>query len=100
MIRSQDIDNGMVRGCTHPMGPLQLADLIGLDTSRSPRALNAGFKEPLFSPPTMPLRMADAGLLGRKSGRAYDDDTSRAGRPLTSTTAPARSRTSLCCCGN
>ncbi len=67
-----DIDAGMVRGCAHPMGPLQLADLIGLDTVKAiALSLYEEFKEPLYSPPPMLLRMVDAGLLGRKSGRGF-----------------------------
>ena len=69
---AQDIDAGMLRGCAHPMGPLQLSDLIGLDTVKAiAESLYAEFKEPLFSPPPMLLRMVEAGLLGRKSGRGF-----------------------------
>jgi 3-hydroxybutyryl-CoA dehydrogenase len=69
-----DIDAGMVRGCAHPMGPLHLADLIGLDTIQAiAESLYAEFKEPLYSPPPMLLRMVEAGLLGRKSGRGFYD---------------------------
>jgi 3-hydroxybutyryl-CoA dehydrogenase len=68
----EDIDAGMVRGCAHPMGPLHLSDLIGLDTVKAiAESMYAEFKEPLFSPPPMLLRMVDAGLLGRKSGRGF-----------------------------
>jgi 3-hydroxybutyryl-CoA dehydrogenase len=69
---AHDIDAGMVRGCAHPMGPLQLSDLIGLDTVKAiAESLYEEFKEPLFSPPPMLLRMVQAGLLGRKSGRGF-----------------------------
>jgi 3-hydroxybutyryl-CoA dehydrogenase len=69
---AHDIDAGIVRGCAHPMGPLQLSDLIGLDTVKAiAESLYAEFKEPLFSPPPMLLRMVDAGLLGRKNGRGF-----------------------------
>jgi 3-hydroxybutyryl-CoA dehydrogenase len=69
---ANDIDAGMVRGCAHPMGPLQLSDLIGLDTVKAiAESLYDEFKEPLFSPPPMLLRMVQAGLLGRKSGRGF-----------------------------
>ena len=69
---AHDIDAGMVKGCAHPMGPLQLSDLIGLDTVAAiAESLYAEFKEPLYSPPPMLLRMVDAGLLGRKSGRGF-----------------------------
>ncbi len=67
-----DIDRGMVDGCAHPMGPLALCDLIGLDTTVAvARSLYEEFKEPLFAPPPLLLRMVDAGLLGRKSGRGF-----------------------------
>ena len=67
-----DIDAGMVRGCAHPMGPLQLIDLIGLDTVKAiAESLYAEFKEPLYSPPPMLLRMVSADMLGRKTGRGF-----------------------------
>lgn len=69
---AHDIDAGMVRGCAHPMGPLQLCDLIGLDTVRAiAESMYEEFKEPLFSPPPMLVRMVQAGLLGRKSDRGF-----------------------------
>jgi 3-hydroxybutyryl-CoA dehydrogenase len=69
---AEDIDNGMVLGCAHPMGPLRLTDLIGLDTTKAvAESLYAEFKEPLFSPPPLLLRMVDAGLLGKKTGRGF-----------------------------
>jgi 3-hydroxybutyryl-CoA dehydrogenase len=69
---AEDIDAGMVRGCAHPMGPLQLADLIGLDTLKAiAESLYAEFKEPLYSPPPLLLRLVEAGLLGRKAGRGF-----------------------------
>jgi|SRR6266851_7423906 len=62
----------IVAGCAHPMGPLALADLIGLDTTAAVAALMyAEFKEPLYSPPPRLLRMVEAGLLGRKTGRGF-----------------------------
>ncbi|WP_304412907.1 3-hydroxybutyryl-CoA dehydrogenase [Blastococcus sp. URHD0036] len=68
----EDIDRGMVLGCAHPMGPLRLADLIGLDTTKSiAESLYEEFKEALYSPPPLLSRMVDAGLLGRKSGRGF-----------------------------
>jgi 3-hydroxybutyryl-CoA dehydrogenase len=67
-----DIDMGMVKGCAHPMGPLALGDLIGLDTTVAvANSLYEEFKEPLFAPPPMLARMVEAGLLGRKSGRGF-----------------------------
>jgi 3-hydroxybutyryl-CoA dehydrogenase len=67
-----DIDSGMVLGCGHPMGPLALADLIGLDTVRAIGiSMYDEFKEPLYSPPPILDRMVDAGLLGQKSGHGF-----------------------------
>lgn len=67
-----DIDTGMELGCAHPMGPLRLADLIGLDTVASiAESLYDEFKEPLYAPPPLLQRMVEAGLLGRKSGRGF-----------------------------
>lgn len=69
---AEDIDTGMVQGCAHPMGPLALSDLIGLDTTKAiAESLYDEFKEPLYSPPPLLLRMVDAGLLGKKSGRGF-----------------------------
>lgn len=71
---AEDIDSGMVLGCAHPMGPLRLADLIGLDTTKAiAESMYDEFKEPLYSPPPLLLRMVDAGLLGKKSGRGFHD---------------------------
>src|SRR4029078_12910921 len=69
---AEDIDTGMVQGCAHPMGPLALADLIGLDTVAAIAvSLYDEFREPLSSAPPLLMRMVDAGLLGRKSGRGF-----------------------------
>lgn len=71
---AEDIDTGMVEGCNHPMGPLHLTDLIGLDTTLAvAESLYAEFKEPLYAPPPMLSRMVEAGLLGRKTGRGFYD---------------------------
>jgi 3-hydroxybutyryl-CoA dehydrogenase len=72
---ASDIDQGMVLGCAHPMGPLALADLIGLDTTHAiAESMYAEFKEPLYSPPPpLLLRMVEAGLLGKKTGRGFHD---------------------------
>jgi 3-hydroxybutyryl-CoA dehydrogenase len=73
---AEDIDTGMVEGCNHPMGPLHLTDLIGLDTTLAvAQSLYEEFKEPLYAPPPMLSRMVEAGLLGRKSGRGFYDYT-------------------------
>ncbi len=69
---AHDIDTGMVEGCAHPMGPLALCDLIGLDTTMAvANSLYHEFKEQLYAPPSLLLRMVEAGLLGRKSGRGF-----------------------------
>ena len=69
---AEDIDRGMVEGCAHPMGPLALADLIGLDTTNAvAQSLYEEFKEPLYASPPLLSRMVDAGLLGRKSRRGF-----------------------------
>ena len=71
---AEDIDLGMVEGCAHPMGPLRLADLIGLDTTSAvAESLYTEFKEPLYAAPPLLSRMVDAGLLGRKAGRGFYD---------------------------
>jgi 3-hydroxybutyryl-CoA dehydrogenase len=68
----EDIDTGMVAGCAHPMGPLRLTDLIGLDTTKAvAESLYEEFAEPLYAPPPLLSRMVEAGLLGRKSGRGF-----------------------------
>lgn len=67
-----DIDRGMVLGAAHPMGPLALADLIGLDTLLYvAESLNDEFRDPSSVPPPLLHRMVEAGLLGRKSGRGF-----------------------------
>jgi 3-hydroxybutyryl-CoA dehydrogenase len=67
---AEDIDQGMVKGCAHPMGPLALADLIGLDTVLGvSETLYNEHREQLFAPPPLLQRLVAANLLGRKSGR-------------------------------
>jgi 3-hydroxybutyryl-CoA dehydrogenase len=74
---AEDIDAAMRLGCAHPMGPLELADLIGLDTTKAiAESLYDEFKEPLYASPALLLRKVKAQELGRKSGRgffSYDD---------------------------
>jgi 3-hydroxybutyryl-CoA dehydrogenase len=71
---AEDIDQGMVKGCAHPMGPLALADLIGLDTVQGvAESLYAEHREQLFAPPPLLRRLVAAGLLGRKAGRGLYD---------------------------
>jgi 3-hydroxybutyryl-CoA dehydrogenase len=68
----EDIDEAVKLGLAHPMGPLQLIDLIGLDTSLYiSEVLYEEFKDRLYAPPTMLKRMVAAGYLGRKSGRGF-----------------------------
>jgi 3-hydroxybutyryl-CoA dehydrogenase len=66
------IDGIMRLGMNHPMGPLQLADFIGLDTCLSIlRVLHDGFGDPKYRPSPLLVRMVDAGWLGKKSGRGF-----------------------------
>jgi 3-hydroxybutyryl-CoA dehydrogenase len=69
-----DIDNAMKLGCNHPMGPLALADFVGLDTTYYvANIMFDEFKERRFAAPSLLKRMVQAGLLGRKSGRGFYD---------------------------
>ncbi|WP_332673180.1 3-hydroxybutyryl-CoA dehydrogenase [Aromatoleum sp.] len=69
-----DIDEGMKLGCNHPIGPLALADLIGLDTMLAVMEMfYAGFNDPKYRPAPLLREMVDAGFLGRKSGRGFFD---------------------------
>jgi len=69
---AEDVDTAMVAGANHPMGPLALTDLIGLDTTAAVAvSMYEEFKEPLYAAPPLLLRMVEAGLLGRKSGRGF-----------------------------
>jgi 3-hydroxybutyryl-CoA dehydrogenase len=70
----EDIDAAIQLGLGHPMGPLTLIDLIGLDTAlHVSEVLYDEFKDPLYSAPTLLKRMVSAGYLGRKSGRGFYD---------------------------
>ncbi|MBY6676982.1 MULTISPECIES: 3-hydroxybutyryl-CoA dehydrogenase [unclassified Rhodococcus (in: high G+C Gram-positive bacteria)] len=67
-----DIDKATVLGLAHPMGPLALSDLIGLDTVKSiADSMYAEYKEPLYAPPPLLLRMVEAGLLGKKTSAGF-----------------------------
>ena len=69
---AEDIDTAMVAGCAHPMGPLALTDLIGLDTTAAVAvSMYEETKEPLYAPPALLLRKVEAGDLGRKTGRGF-----------------------------
>ena len=73
----EDIDMAVSLGLAHPMGPLRLLDLIGLDTALFvANVLFEEFREPLFAPPPLLKRMVTAGRLGRKSGAGFYDYTS------------------------
>ncbi|UTI65444.1 3-hydroxybutyryl-CoA dehydrogenase [Paraconexibacter antarcticus] len=68
----EDIDEGMKRGCGHPMGPLTLCDFIGLDVMYAiGESLYEEFKRPDFAPPPLLKRMVVSGHFGRKSGRGF-----------------------------
>ncbi|MBI4300733.1 MAG: 3-hydroxybutyryl-CoA dehydrogenase [Chloroflexi bacterium] len=69
---AQDIDQGMLLGCNHPMGPLALSDLIGLDVLlHVAESLHAELAEPRFAAPPLLKRMVMAGHLGRKTKRGF-----------------------------
>lgn len=68
----EDVDKAVVAGLSHPMGPLRLSDLVGLDTLKLiADKLFEEFKEPHYGPPPLLLRMVEAGLLGKKTGRGF-----------------------------
>jgi len=68
----EDVDKAVVAGLSHPMGPLRLSDLIGLDTLKLiADKMFDEFKEPLYGPPPLLLRMVEAGRLGKKSGQGF-----------------------------
>jgi 3-hydroxybutyryl-CoA dehydrogenase len=76
----EDIDRGMVLGCAHPMGPLALADLIGLDTLQYvAESMHDEFRDAADVSPPLLNRMVEAGLLGRKAGRGFYDYAASAG---------------------
>jgi 3-hydroxybutyryl-CoA dehydrogenase len=69
---AEEIDAGMKLGCNHPIGPLALADLIGLDTMLSVmEVFYTGFNDPKYRPAPLLKEMVDAGHLGRKTGQGF-----------------------------
>jgi len=69
---AEEIDNGMKLGCNHPIGPLALADMIGLDVMLAVmNVFYEGFNDPKYRPAPLLKEMVDAGHLGRKSGRGF-----------------------------
>ncbi|GEE01301.1 putative 3-hydroxybutyryl-CoA dehydrogenase [Gordonia spumicola] len=74
-----DVDKAMVLGFSHPMGPLKIADLVGLDTVKAiADRMVEEFDEPLYAPPPLLVRMVDEGRLGKKSGQGFHDYADRA----------------------
>jgi 3-hydroxybutyryl-CoA dehydrogenase len=71
-VTPEDLDKGMKHGAGWPMGPCALVDLVGIDVHvHASEALYAALREPRMAPPPRLVRMAQAGLLGRKSGRGF-----------------------------
>jgi len=69
---AQEIDDAMRLGCNHPIGPLALCDLIGLDVQLAVmQVLFEGFKDPKYRAAPLLVEMVEAGYLGRKSGRGF-----------------------------
>ncbi|CAI8778779.1 hypothetical protein EMIT0194P_180001 [Pseudomonas serbica] len=76
---AKDIDSGMQLGCNHPIGPLALAALIGLDTLLAKsETFHQGFNDPKYRPSQLFKEMVAPGYLGRKSGRGFH--TSESGK--------------------
>jgi 3-hydroxybutyryl-CoA dehydrogenase len=70
----EDIDMGMKAGASHPMGPLTLADFVGLDTLASiADVMHEAYGEERFAPPSTLTKLVEAGHYGRKSGRGFYD---------------------------
>ena len=68
----EDIDTAVVAGLSHPMGPLRLSDLIGLDTMKLiADSMYDEYKDANYAPPPLLLRMVEAGQLGKKSGQGF-----------------------------
>ncbi len=69
-----DIDTGMKLGCGYPMGPFELLDYVGLDTTLyAAQAIYEEYPDPAYAPPTLLRRMVQAGRYGRKNGKGFRD---------------------------
>jgi 3-hydroxybutyryl-CoA dehydrogenase len=68
----EDIDTGMKLGCGYPMGPFELLDYVGLDTTLyAAQAIFDEFKDPIYAPPPLLKRMVLAGRYGKKNGKGF-----------------------------
>jgi 3-hydroxybutyryl-CoA dehydrogenase len=68
----EDVDKAVVAGLSHPMGPLRLSDLVGLDTMKLiADSMYDEYKDANYAPPPLLLRMVEAGQLGKKSGQGF-----------------------------
>ena len=77
---ADDIDAGARIGLNHPMGPLALADFIGLDVCKGiMEVLHEGFGEERFAPPRVLVELVESGHLGQKTGRGFHDYPRKAG---------------------
>ncbi len=80
---AKDIDNGMKLGCGHPMGPLELLDFVGLDTTLYiADIMSHEFKDIRYAAPPLLRRMVAAGMHGKKSGRGFYDYTAAPAAPV------------------
>ena len=71
---AEDIDNGMVQGCAHPMGPLLLSDMVGLDTVKAiADSMYQEYAAPTCAARPLRKRMVDAGIKGKKTGKGFYD---------------------------
>lgn len=79
-----DVDAAMHLGAGHPMGPLTLLDVVGLDVvERAAESMYHGFREPRYAPPPLLRRLVAIGWLGRKSGKGFYDYTAEPPIPTT-----------------